>query len=144
MQCFWCVISLWKEDRQVTVVKIVCGLAWFDSTESVNWQRIDGKAKVGGVLVCVAGAMVMALYKGPVLLGDGFSDLNLQGMAMAGKPAPEPVSWLATLLIDAGVDMWHIGVVCLIGNCFCLATYIVYQVPDLKNPFIFVSYAFRR
>jgi drug/metabolite transporter (DMT)-like permease len=108
-------------------------LALTVGTESVNWQRIDGKAKVGGVLVCVAGAMVMALYKGPVLLGDGFSDLNLQGMAMAGKPAPEPVSWLATLLIDAGVDMWHIGVVCLIGNCFCLATYIVYQAPLLSN-----------
>ncbi|CAK9215633.1 unnamed protein product [Sphagnum troendelagicum] len=108
-------------------------LALTVGTETVNWQRIDGKAKVGGVLVCVAGAMVMALYKGPVLLGDGFSDLNLQGMAMAGKPAPEPVSWLATLLIDAGVDMWHIGVVCLIGNCFCLATYIVYQAPLLSN-----------
>jgi len=108
-------------------------LALTVGTETVNWQRIDGKAKVGGVLVCVAGAVVMALYKGPVLLGDGFSDLNLQGMAMAGKPAPEPVSWLATLLIDAGVDMWHIGVVCLIGNCFCLATYIVYQAPLLSN-----------
>ncbi len=121
-------------------MKIVCGLAWFDSTETVNWQRIDGKAKVGGVLVCVAGAIVMALYKGPVLLGDGFSDLNLQGMAMAGKPAPEPVSWLATLLIDAGVDMWHIGVVCLMGNCFCLAAYIVYQVPDLKPLHICFTY----
>ncbi|KAH9544388.1 hypothetical protein CY35_13G116600 [Sphagnum magellanicum] len=89
-------------------------LALTVGTKTVNWQRIDG-------------AMTMALYKGPVLIGDNFSDLNLQGMVMAGKLALELVGWLATLLIDAGVDMWHIGVVCLMGNRFCLATYIVYQ-----------------
>ncbi len=74
------------------------GLLLFGSSETVNWQRINGKAKVGGVLVCVAGAMTMALYKGLVLIGDNFSDLNLQGMAMASKLAPEPVGWLVTLL----------------------------------------------
>jgi hypothetical protein len=108
----------------------------FDSTENANWQRIDGKAKILGVLVCVAGALIMALYKGPALLGDGFSDLNLQGIAVAGKPAPEPIGWLATLLIDAGVELWHLGVVCLIGNCFCMASYIVYQVPLIFLPHI--------
>ncbi|KAH9541271.1 hypothetical protein CY35_14G053900 [Sphagnum magellanicum] len=77
--------------------------------------------------------MTMALYKGPVFIGDSFSDLNLQGMAMASKLASEPVGWLATLLIDAGVDMWHIGVVCLMGNYFCLAAYIVYQAPLLSS-----------
>jgi drug/metabolite transporter (DMT)-like permease len=102
-------------------------LALAFGAENANWQRIDGKAKILGVLVCVAGALIMALYKGPALLGDGFSDLNLQGIAVAGKPAPEPIGWLATLLIDAGVELWHLGVVCLVGNCFCMASYIVYQ-----------------
>jgi hypothetical protein len=82
----------------------------------------------------------MALYKGPVFIGDSFSDLNLQGMAMASKLASEPVGWLATLLIDAGVDMWHIGVVCLMGNYFCLAAYIVYQVPVFKPLHICFTY----
>jgi len=70
--------------------------------------------------------MTMALYKGLILIGGNFSELNFQGMAMACKLALELVGWLANLLIDAGVDMWHIGVVCLMGNFFCLAAYIVY------------------
>lgn len=78
--------------------------------------------------MCVAGALFMTLCKGPVLLGDGFSDLHLQGMAVAGKPAPEPVGWLAAVLIDLGIDLWHIGVLCLIGNSLCMALYIVFQV----------------
>ncbi|KAG0618703.1 hypothetical protein M758_4G086200 [Ceratodon purpureus] len=102
-------------------------------TETVHWGRIDGKAKVAGVIVCVTGAIFMAFYKGPALLGDGFSDLHLQGVAIAGKPAPEPVGWLAGVLIDLGIDLWHIGVLCLIGNCLCLALYIVYQAPLLAS-----------
>jgi hypothetical protein len=109
----------------------------FDSTENANWQRIDGKEKILRVLVCVAGAPIMPLYKGPALLGDGFSDLNLQGIAVAGKPAPEPIGWLATLLVDAGVKLWHLGVVCLVGNCFVMASYIVYQVPHLHTSYFY-------
>jgi hypothetical protein len=30
----------------------------FDITENANWQRIDGKAKILRVLVCVAGALM--------------------------------------------------------------------------------------
>lgn len=102
-------------------------------TETVHWGRADGRAKVGGVIVCVAGALFMTLCKGPVLLGDGFSDLHLQGMAVAGKPAPEPVGWLAAVLIDLGIDLWHIGVLCLIGNSLCMALYIVFQAPLLAS-----------
>lgn len=100
-------------------------------TETVHWGRTDGKAKIAGVIVCVAGATFMALYKGPALLGDGFSDLHLQGVAVAGKPAPEPFGYLAGLLIDNGIDLWRIGVFCLIGNSLCMALYIVYQVTTL-------------
>ncbi|CAK9231846.1 unnamed protein product [Sphagnum jensenii] len=109
-------------------------LALAFGTENANWQRIDGKEKILRVLVCVAGAPIMPLYKGPALLGDGFSDLNLQGIAVAGKPAPEPIGWLATLLVDAGVKLWHLGVVCLVGNCFVMASYIVYQAPPCPEP----------
>lgn len=115
--------------------KDLCGGVWCYRTDTVHWGRAHGKAKVGGVITCILGALFMALYKGPALLGDGFSDLHLQGMAMEGKPAPEPVGWLATTLIDLGMDMWHIGVICLIGNCFCMAVYIAFQVlhPCIDN-----------
>lgn len=97
-------------------------------TESVNLGRADGRAKVAGVIICVSGALFMALYKGPALLGDGFSDFYLEGMAIAGKPAPEPVGWLATAMLDFGIDLWQIGVFCLIANTMCLAVYIACQV----------------
>jgi hypothetical protein len=88
---------------------------------------MDGKAKVGGVIICITGASVMALYRGPALIGVGISG-GLQGLAIAGKPAPEPVGWLSNALVDMGIDLWHVGVLCLIGNSLCMAMYILYQV----------------
>jgi hypothetical protein len=124
----------------------------FDSTENANWQRIDGKAKILGVLVCVAGALIMALYKGPALLGDGFSDLNLQGIAVAGKPAPEPIGWLATLLIDAGVKLWDLGCnlprwqLLLYGKLHHLAgttfTYLIFLPHISERLFLWFAIAF--
>ncbi|BBN15579.1 hypothetical protein MPTK1_6g20720 [Marchantia polymorpha subsp. ruderalis] len=107
-------------------------LAVLMGTEALNWRRRDGKAKIGGVVVCVTGAFLMAVYRGPAVFGDGFSDLNMQG-AVGGKPSPEPVGWLAATLFDMGVDMWHVGVVCLIGNCFCMAMYLAVQAPLLNR-----------
>jgi hypothetical protein len=104
----------------------LCGLPLFSSTKIVNWQRIDGKTKVGGVLFCVAGAMTMVLYKGLILITDNLYDSDLQGMVMAGKLALKLVGWLPILLVDASMDMWHVGVVCFMGNCFYLMAYIIY------------------
>lgn len=78
--------------------------------------------------MCVAGALFMALYKGPALLGDGLSDMNLQGMDIAGNSASMPVRWITGILIDSGIDLWRFGVLCLIGNTLSMAIYIVYQV----------------
>ncbi|KAI5082040.1 hypothetical protein GOP47_0001783 [Adiantum capillus-veneris] len=101
-------------------------------TEHVDCNEWAGMAKIGGTVVCVLGALLMSMYKGPVLWGDGFLDMHMQG-AVFGKPSPEPVGWLAQLLLDLGLDTWHIGVLCLIGNCFCMATYIAFQAPLLTK-----------
>ncbi|KAH7420352.1 hypothetical protein KP509_13G003000 [Ceratopteris richardii] len=47
------------------------------------------------------------------------------------KPSPEPVGWFAQILMDIGLDAWHVGALCLIGNCFCMAVYIAFQAPLL-------------
>lgn len=101
-------------------------------TEHVDWNEWAGMAKIGGTVVCVLGALVMSIYKGPVIWGDGFLDMHMQG-AVFGKPSPEPVGWFAQLLLDLGLDTWHIGVLCLIGNCFCMAIYIAFQAPLLAR-----------
>eukprot|EP00249_Psilotum_nudum_P017046 c26126_g1_i1 orf=2-1321(+) len=107
-------------------------LALLMGTEVINWNGRDGKAKVLGTLVCVFGAIVMTLYKGPLVLGDSFYDMQMQG-AMSGKPSPKPIGWLAEGLLELGLEMWHIGMLCLIGNCLSMALYIVFQVPLLAK-----------
>ncbi|MCO5573734.1 hypothetical protein L7F22_027508 [Adiantum nelumboides] len=101
-------------------------------TEQVDWNEWAGMAKIGGTVVCVLGALLMSIYKGPVIWGDGFLDMHMQG-AVFGKPSPEPVGWFAQLLLELGLDTWHIGVFCLIGNCFCMAIYIAFQAPLLTR-----------
>ncbi|KAJ7523225.1 hypothetical protein O6H91_18G042300 [Diphasiastrum complanatum] len=101
-------------------------------TETLNWKRLDGKAKVGGIVLCVFGAVLMVMYRGPPVLGNGLSSFDIKG-AVGGKPSPEPVGWFAAVLLEVGVDMWHIGILCLVGNCLCMATYIAFQAPLLAR-----------
>ncbi|KAL2620468.1 hypothetical protein R1flu_000673 [Riccia fluitans] len=101
-------------------------------TEALNYGRRDGKAKIVGVLVCVSGAVLMALYRGPVVWGDGFMNLNVQS-EIGGKPSPEPVGWVAAALFEMGVEKRHIGILCLIGNCVSMALYLAVQAPLLAK-----------
>lgn len=84
-------------------------------------------AKIGGTTTCIIGAIVMSVYKGPFIWGDGFIDMHMQG-AVNAEASPEPVGWLAEGLLAVGLDTWHIGAICLIGNCLCMAVYIAFQV----------------
>ncbi|CAI9289230.1 unnamed protein product [Lactuca saligna] len=96
-------------------------LAAMMGTETVNVLKSEGQAKVGGTLVCVSGAILMAIFKGPALLG-------FANTAPEIIPGGQPLfSNLATL----GIDNWHIGVLCLIGNCICMATFLAVQAPVL-------------
>ncbi|MQM05076.1 hypothetical protein Taro_037880, partial [Colocasia esculenta] len=100
------------------------------STESVNLLRIEGQAKVGGAAICVSGAMLMLLFRGPAVIGDSYLDFAAQS-EISAKPQPEPSGWFTSVLLTFGLELWHIGVLCLIGNCFCMATYIALQAPLL-------------
>lgn len=75
----------------------------------------------------------MVLYRGPAMIGSGAVDLATQS-EISAKSQPEPVGLLASGLMDFGLETWHIGVLCLIGNCMCMATYLSLQVTEL-NPF---------
>uniref|UniRef100_A0A0D6QXT9 WAT1-related protein n=1 Tax=Araucaria cunninghamii TaxID=56994 RepID=A0A0D6QXT9_ARACU len=99
-------------------------------TESVNLHAIDGKVKVGGTVVSIFGAVYMAIVRGPAVFGQAYMDPIAQG-EIIGKPQPEPVGWLATGLMELGFETWHVGIVCLIGNCLCMATYVALQAPIL-------------
>jgi len=97
------------------------------STERVNLARYDGLAKVGGTIICVSGAVLMVLYRGPALIGYAEIDHVIQN-EISAKGQPEPSGWLIGSLLDFGLDHFHLGVLCLIGNCICMAAFLAIQV----------------
>ncbi|KAL6207640.1 hypothetical protein ACLB2K_018597 [Fragaria x ananassa] len=107
-------------------------LAVLMGTERVNLLRVEGQAKVSGTLVCVSGAIFMVLFRGPVLIGSTEPDFVSQS-EISAKGQPEPVGWLMSSFLDFGFDNFHLGVLCLIGNCMCMAVFLAIQAPVLKR-----------
>ncbi|XP_042001751.1 WAT1-related protein At4g19185-like [Salvia splendens] len=107
-------------------------LALMMGTETLNLQKTEGQAKLGGTLVCVSGAILMAMFRGPAVFG--YKELDFAAHSeISAKGQPEPAGWIMSTLIDLGFDNWHLGVLCLIGNCMCMATYLAIQAPLLAK-----------
>ncbi|RZC94180.1 hypothetical protein C5167_021426 [Papaver somniferum] len=107
--------------------------AAFMGTEKVNLLKTEGQLKVGGTVVCVSGAILMVLFKGPAISGDDVTEL-LHGAAaddLIAGAQPETAGWFISGLLGIGLTKFHIGMLCLIGNCFCMATYLSFQAPLL-------------
>ncbi|MBA0825533.1 hypothetical protein Goarm_022109, partial [Gossypium armourianum] len=102
-------------------------LAVMMGTERVTWLSIEGQAKVGGTLICASGAILMVLFRGPALLGQMDADFADQN-DISARSQPEGAGWLISSLLAFGLEHWHVGVLCLIGNCMCMAAFLVIQV----------------
>ncbi|KAK8705665.1 hypothetical protein V6N13_049262 [Hibiscus sabdariffa] len=87
--------------------------------EKVRLDRKDGISKVIGTILCVAGASVITLYKGPTIYSP-VPPLN--------KPTPMFVS-----LGDANGKNWTLGCLYLIGHCLSWSAWLVLQAPVLKK-----------
>ena len=98
----------------------------------MNLFKIEGQTKVGGTLVCVSGALVMVLFRGPALFGDKHTYFTPKTV-IVNRSQPELHGWLVSSFVGLGLDLWHIGVICLIGNCICFAAFIAVQAPVLKK-----------
>uniref|UniRef100_A0A0A9H3C6 WAT1-related protein n=1 Tax=Arundo donax TaxID=35708 RepID=A0A0A9H3C6_ARUDO len=95
--------------------------------EGINICTNDGILKVLGTVICVSGAVLMALYRGPSLI-------DLGGTPSTLSSTPYPAQWLASTMLRYGVETWHLGALCLIGNCFMIAAYLVIQVMQTLGP----------
>lgn len=89
--------------------------------------RTEGQVKVGGTLVCVLGAILMVMFRGPAVFGYKEPDFTAQS-EISVRGQPEPAGWIIYSLFNLGLDTWHLGVLCLIGNCMCMAAYLAIQV----------------
>ncbi|GAA0170925.1 hypothetical protein LIER_25080 [Lithospermum erythrorhizon] len=85
--------------------------------EKVNFVRVDGLAKIFGTVVCVGGATIITLYKGPPLLtakapGDGSVIEDVSAMP---------------------VENWTLGCIYILGQCLSWAAWMVLQAPVIKK-----------
>lgn len=105
-------------------------LAVLMGTETVNLLRYEGQLKAGGTVVCVSGAILMILFKGPALFG--FTEMVFPSEnEIIAQAQPEPAGWLVSGLIKFGLGTWHVGMLCLIANCICMAAFLALQAPVL-------------
>ncbi|KAF5190670.1 Wat1-related protein [Thalictrum thalictroides] len=119
---------------QPTVPILTYLLTLMMGIETLNLGKIEGKLKVGGILICVAGALLMVLLKGPAVIGSGGLEAYiLDTKSVPAESAVATTGWLMSGLIGFGIDRWHFGVLCLVGNCLCFATYIALQGPILAK-----------
>lgn len=95
----------------------------------MNLQSFEGLTKVGGTVICVSGAIFMALYRGPSLIG--YTEpviIPHNEIIVSGQPEPFGFGWLITGLLNLGSENFEFGVMFLIGNCTCLAAFLAIQV----------------
>lgn len=78
-------------------------------------RRPRSLAKIFGTAVCVSGAMAMAFFKGPKLLGDGPNALQL------------------LLHAGGGGGRWVAGALFLVGSSSCWSLWLILQVPICKS-----------
>ncbi|KAG4973391.1 hypothetical protein JHK87_030212 [Glycine soja] len=86
--------------------------------ESVHFNRIDGLAKVLGVLASVGGASIITLYKGPVIYTPRLALHQEQYLSILG---------------DATGKNWNLGGIYLFGHSLCWSGWIVMQAFVLKK-----------
>ncbi|XVF58708.1 hypothetical protein PTKIN_Ptkin07bG0087600 [Pterospermum kingtungense] len=87
--------------------------------ETVTVKTVPGIAKVGGIVVCMAGVVTLAFYQGPVLksplhLFQSHSGAQDDHHASSGKT-------------------WIVGCFLLLVSCICWALWLVLQAQILKS-----------
>ncbi|CAH9101276.1 unnamed protein product [Cuscuta epithymum] len=108
-------------------------LALLMGTETVKLLTREGQAKIAGTFVCVSGAIVMTLFRGQTVLGYRGSEFTTAQSEISAIGQPEPSGWLISSFLELGFDKWRLGMLCLIGNCICMAAYLAFQAPLLKK-----------
>ena len=89
--------------------------------EEVAFNRRDGQAKVLGIVLCVSGATILTLYKGPAIFGDPTSVSPLPGTTVS-------LGDFLSVLQGWEIDRWRLGALCLISNSFLSGVFVNLQV----------------
>lgn len=111
--------------------------------EEVNFKRPDGKAKVFGTFLCMVGALIMSLYKGPALVniplsGLGTSHLSAAAWMLLGVNGA-PYGNFEGLHAGFGLSNWQIASVLLLLVALTWAFYLTLQVCRMILPPVIAS-----
>ena len=82
-------------------------MATFLRLEQVNIRSLGGQAKVIGTVISVSGAMIMTLYKGPVLK---FLSPGVEGHLMTSNSKPKNLV-LGSILVFVSIVTWYASIV---------------------------------
>jgi drug/metabolite transporter (DMT)-like permease len=104
---------------QNSVPAITFAMAAALRIERVRLSSRDGLAKVAGTLLCVAGASVITLFKGPAIFNTHHNH----------QPQPQQLA----VAVAAGNKSWTLGCVFLLGHCVSWSGWLVLQAPVLKR-----------
>ncbi|XP_052144567.1 protein WALLS ARE THIN 1-like [Oryza glaberrima] len=104
---------------QNSVPAITFAMAAALRIERVRLSSRDGLAKVAGTLLCVAGASVITLFKGPAIFNTHHNH----------QPQPQQLAFA----VAAGNNSWTLGCVFLLGHCVSWSGWLVLQAPVLKR-----------
>ena len=94
---------------------------FFLRLEKVDIRKLPSQAKIIGTIVTVSGAMVMTIYRGPVV--------NIFGVHAANHGAT------ATTAAASSGAHWILGTVLVLGSCLGWAGFFILQVSQIRNPF---------
>ncbi|KAK4712900.1 hypothetical protein R3W88_018807 [Solanum pinnatisectum] len=96
-------------------------MAWVMGLEKLQMKSLRSIAKVIGTILCVVGAVAMALIKGPKLLNSQFTPTN--GLLLIlGKENSDNLE-----------SNWMLGVILLIASAICWSFWLILQVTLSAN-----------
>ncbi|KAK7376754.1 hypothetical protein VNO80_02170 [Phaseolus coccineus] len=114
---------------QNSVPAITFLMAVIFRVEQVRLNRKDGLAKVAGTILCVIGATVITLYKGPTIYSP-----ETRVNSMSSNTITTPVFDFGSLSLgDAKGKNWTLGCLYLVGHCLSWSGWLVLQAPLLKK-----------
>ncbi|CAA0820009.1 WAT1-related protein, partial [Striga hermonthica] len=93
-------------------------MAYLLGLEKVNVRRWGSIAKISGTIICVSGAVVMAVFKGPKLLNGELIPANSFTHYLFGIGSSN----------SSGHDTWLLGCLFLFGNSCCWSLWLILQV----------------
>lgn len=82
--------------------------------EKVDIRKLPSQAKIIGTIVTVSGAMVMTMYRGPVV--------NLFGNHGVGHHLANAAT------ATPSTQHWVVGTICVLGSCLGWAAFFILQV----------------